>query len=656
MSPNFFECLLITLDVYRREATDPYSIASTSGFWPIQPTSENNFNGRVEGIKGWNALSDYSIGTSGVVLEPSSTINELKRENEAIKGLLEKRKNKTDELRVELEELYDCINAFKARHLSSPHGPHDLTNIFTHFDIRGKYFCHDQRCVFVCTTESKLGQHTAIGIHCHLTVLVDPWSSHQTARLAAPATQAHDADHELELSPEPRIETWKMTVPEIIKASKTELGNLEGQRRVNSSISLQHRREVMEQAMDLGFDIGFMNSEKESPSNLQKNLSSRDIEAEEPAILNGGSGVHTDFTAQASQPGPSFLKGISTFGDHGDDDELLDSLERMNESPARGLKSGREHDNPGSHTIKAKDSKSTKRPRTTKDTTRFKCDQCPKQFTRSSTLREHARTHSNHRPFMCRVCGKSFVRLKDRNRHDALHTGEKKFVCKGGRPMFYEPWGCDRKFAREDALVAHFRNEAGWTCLRPLLTDAEMRDCFFQYADGQDPDGSLQCRKLIVFAGNRFGIKSGPGKSGCEEVFSSRDDLEFHFQTTTGRWCIWGLSVELATLSARQYRENDERGHDILSMDKSQRNPDEGRETAKVQICEPLRPRVQENLSDRVGNSPDTVLTSGNLTPYNGPSSQGKREQLIVARGTETLSETSSTSPPKYRSGWDYAY
>jgi hypothetical protein len=126
---------------------------------------------------------------------------------------------------------------------------------------------------------------------------------------------------------------------------------------------------------------------------------------------------------------------------------------------------------------------------------------------------------------MCGICGKSFVRLKDRNRHDALHTGEKKFVCKGGRPMFFESWGCGRKFAREDALVAHFRNEVGWACLRPLLTDAELHDCFLQFADGQNPEGRFQCSKAIGFVGNRFGIKLDPENSGCETVFLSSDDF-----------------------------------------------------------------------------------------------------------------------------------
>lgn len=100
----------------------------------------------------------------------------------------------------------------------------------------------------------------------------------------------------------------------------------------------------------------------------------------------------------------------------------------------------------------------------------FQCHLCPKRFTRAYNLRSHLRTHTDERPFVCTVCGKAFARQHDRKRHEGLHSGEKKFVCKGLLKTG-KPWGCDRRFARADALGRHFRSEAGRECIKPLLEE-----------------------------------------------------------------------------------------------------------------------------------------------------------------------------------------
>ncbi|KAJ5172214.1 hypothetical protein N7492_004807 [Penicillium capsulatum] len=100
----------------------------------------------------------------------------------------------------------------------------------------------------------------------------------------------------------------------------------------------------------------------------------------------------------------------------------------------------------------------------------FQCNLCPKRFTRAYNLRSHLRTHTDERPFVCTVCGKAFARQHDRKRHEGLHSGEKKFVCKGDLSRGGH-WGCDRRFARADALGRHFRSEAGRVCIKPLLDE-----------------------------------------------------------------------------------------------------------------------------------------------------------------------------------------
>lgn len=100
----------------------------------------------------------------------------------------------------------------------------------------------------------------------------------------------------------------------------------------------------------------------------------------------------------------------------------------------------------------------------------FQCHLCPKRFTRAYNLRSHLRTHTDERPFVCTVCGKAFARQHDRKRHEGLHSGEKKFVCRGDLSRG-EHWGCNRRFARADALGRHFRSEAGRICIKPLLDE-----------------------------------------------------------------------------------------------------------------------------------------------------------------------------------------
>ena len=106
----------------------------------------------------------------------------------------------------------------------------------------------------------------------------------------------------------------------------------------------------------------------------------------------------------------------------------------------------------------------------------FQCNLCPKRFTRAYNLRSHLRTHTDERPFVCNVCGKAFARQHDRKRHEGLHSGEKKFVCRGELKSGSR-WGCNRRFARADALGRHFRSEAGRVCIKPLLDEeADQRD------------------------------------------------------------------------------------------------------------------------------------------------------------------------------------
>ena len=505
-----------------------------------------------------NAVADTSGHTSRVWEQPEiphatpqlsesqATIDQLKKEKAelrqfyevTIKGL----QFQINKLETENRNLYGGIFSLWRGHLA-----HDSMILQSKMDILGGQGCSYPRCGFRCREHVDLESHSRNRAHFYFAAIPLPEGSPRevtendnisfmrpTSPILANRVPLHASNQTTTKSLTSNIAGTPL--------SSSELGLLEKIQRLETIIE-RHGGRVEAHMIEDGGDHTLSSAPRtqrsqdptpntllnEYRTNMEDNISVEHSSPTTPSI------------ARTPNPRTTAEAGSST---HKDTPEI--------ESDIRG---------------------SNKRRRTGKEAARFKCDKCSKQFTRSSTLREHARTHTNHRPFMCRVCGKTFVRLKDRNRHDALHSGEKNFACRGGRPMFFEAWGCGRKFAREDALVAHFRNEAGWACLRPLLTDAELRDCLLQFVDGQDEGKGFGCKKAVNFIGRRFGIDRDLSTSRCKESFLSKDDLEFHFQTMTGRKCIGQLLVELGILDARRHRhrrEEQDTAHAESLMEKAQ--------------------------------------------------------------------------------------
>ncbi|KAH3663575.1 hypothetical protein OGAPHI_004976 [Ogataea philodendri] len=105
------------------------------------------------------------------------------------------------------------------------------------------------------------------------------------------------------------------------------------------------------------------------------------------------------------------------------------------------------------------------------DTPAFVCRTCGKVFPKPYNLKSHQKTHSDEKPFPCQYCSKPFARSHDRRRHERLHENDKKLKCGGLLSDGKTAWGCNRKFARPDALRRHFRTETGIMCIRPLMVD-----------------------------------------------------------------------------------------------------------------------------------------------------------------------------------------
>ncbi|KAG8885496.1 hypothetical protein FRB97_000820 [Tulasnella sp. 331] len=81
---------------------------------------------------------------------------------------------------------------------------------------------------------------------------------------------------------------------------------------------------------------------------------------------------------------------------------------------------------------------------------------CGSTFTRHFNLRGHMRSHNEERPFKCKWpgCEKGFARQHDCKRHEALHLNIRPYTCEG----------CQKTFARMDALNRHLRSEGGGEC------------------------------------------------------------------------------------------------------------------------------------------------------------------------------------------------
>ncbi|ODV85902.1 hypothetical protein CANARDRAFT_27975 [[Candida] arabinofermentans NRRL YB-2248] len=102
---------------------------------------------------------------------------------------------------------------------------------------------------------------------------------------------------------------------------------------------------------------------------------------------------------------------------------------------------------------------------------RFKCDQCPKSYTRKHNLISHKLSvHEREKLFRCSDCSVKFSRSSDLSRHAKEQHSAciKPFICGGINENDGTRWGCGKRFYRKDQLKSHLStNKAESKCLRP---------------------------------------------------------------------------------------------------------------------------------------------------------------------------------------------
>jgi Zinc finger, C2H2 type len=189
-------------------------------------------------------------------------------------------------------------------------------------------------------------------------------------------------------------------------------------------------------------------------------------------------------------------------------------------------------DNPTGQPAEADSTKKTPRTSTKQNTSseesaKFKhqCEICGKRFTRAATLRDHSRAHKGQRPYVCSQCPKAFARSKDRARHQKLHTSKKSIVC----GVTDEGWGCGQEFNRMDGLLAHFRTDRGWECVRKGITDDN--DAFLDsFKRGAREKDAYRCKLT---------------SAACGRLFSELDELLDHIKAAANKACVaeWATTI-----------------------------------------------------------------------------------------------------------------
>lgn len=83
-----------------------------------------------------------------------------------------------------------------------------------------------------------------------------------------------------------------------------------------------------------------------------------------------------------------------------------------------------------------------------KESGRYSCDTCKKNFVQQSSLITHRRIHTGERPYECKICQNTYGDLSTFTKHKRTHSGEKPYQC------FF----CERRFSQSGNCLRHIRS------------------------------------------------------------------------------------------------------------------------------------------------------------------------------------------------------
>ncbi|XP_073522561.1 uncharacterized protein [Phyllobates terribilis] len=138
---------------------------------------------------------------------------------------------------------------------------------------------------------------------------------------------------------------------------------------------------------------------------------------------------------------------------------------------------------------------------------RFQCNECGKEFTKSSSFLSHRRTYRGEKPYSCSECGKCFRDKSSLVRHERSHTGEKPYSCPE----------CGKSFVQKSDLVKHQRSHTG----EKLYPCSECGKCFTSKSN------------LVTHQRIHTGERLFPC-SECGKCFTSKSNLLRHEKSHTG--------------------------------------------------------------------------------------------------------------------------